>query len=91
MLHAFVDGICNFNVVGSRLGNDNNTYHGHAVHFHVTLYIGCSQFGITDIAEADYLSVDFLNDYVVEFLGRVHLSHGAQGQFHGITFNAAGR
>ena len=75
-------------MVCSRLRDDYDTHHRHAVHLHVTLQVGSTQFGIADIAQTDNLAVHFLDDYVVEFFGGVHLSHGTQGKFHGISFDA---
>ena len=60
LLHTFVYGICNINVVGTRLRDNYHTDHGHTVHLHVAFDVGRSQLGITDVAEAYYLSILFL-------------------------------
>ena len=60
LLHTFVYGICNINVVGTRLRDDYHTDHGHTVHLHVAFDVGRPQLGIPDVAEAYYLSILFL-------------------------------
>ena len=60
LLHAVIYGVGYFNVVGTRLRNYYDTYHGHTVHLHVAFDVGRSQLGITDVAEAYYLSILFL-------------------------------
>ena len=91
LLHTFVHGIGYLDMVGSGLRDDHHAHHRHTVHLHVTLYVGSTQFGIPDIAQADDLSAYFLNYDIVELVGGMHLSHGAQGQFYGISFDASRR
>ena len=76
-------------MVGTRLGNDHDAHHRHAVHLHVALDVGGSQFGTSDVAEADDAVGVFLDDEVVELFGCVHQAQGADGQFGSVAFDAA--
>ena len=91
LLHTFVHGIGYLDMIGSGLRDDHHAHHRHTVHLHVTLYVGSTQFGIPDIAQSDDLSTYLLNYDIVELVGGMHLSHGAQGQFYGISFDASRR
>ena len=91
LFHTLIHCVCNVNVVGSRLGNDNDSYHRYTVHFHIALDIGGSKFGPADVAEADDLISIMLDDQIVEHFGRTHQSHGTDVQFYGISFYATRR
>ena len=89
LLHSFVHGIGNVDVVGSRLWHHCHSHHGHPVHLHVALDVARCEFSAADVAEADDAAVLLLDDKVVELLGGVHLSHGADGKLCGVTFDGA--
>ena len=78
-------------MVGSGLRDDHHAHHRYTVHLHVTLQVGGTQFGITDVTQADDLSAYFLNHDIVELIGGMHLPHGAQGQLYSISFDASRR
>ena len=84
-------GIGNVDVVGTGLRHHNHTDHRHTVHFHVAFQVARTEFGASDVAQSDGTVAGRLHNQVVEFLGTVHLSHGADTQFHGVTFNATRR
>ena len=42
-----------FDVVGARLRNHNDTYHGYTVHLHVAFDVRRTKFGTSDVAETD--------------------------------------
>ena len=88
LLHAFIYGIGDIDMIGTRLRHDDYADHRHTVHLHVTFDVGCSKFGPTDVAETDNLVPFVFHNQIVEHLGRVHQSHGTDVQFYGISFYA---
>ena len=59
-------------MIGSRLWNNNNTYHGYTVHFHVTFDVGRPKFCASDIAEADDTVIVFFYNKIIELIGGMH-------------------
>ena len=91
LLHAVIYGVGYFNVVGTRLRNYYDTYHGHTVHLHITFDVGWSQFGTSNVAEADNTVTVFLQDKIVELFGCMHQTQRTDGELGSVSFDTSGR
>ena len=91
LLHAVIYGVGYFNVVGTRLWNYYDTYHGHTVHLHITFDVGWSQFGTSNVAEADNTVTVFLQDKIVELFGCMHQTQRTDGELGSVSFDTSGR
>ena len=91
LLHTLVYRIRNLNMVSSRLWNNNDTYHRNTVHFHITLDVGRSQFGTSDITETDNTVILFFDNQIIEFICGMHQSQCTDSQLGGISFDTTGR
>ena len=74
-------------MVGTRLGDYNDSHHGNTIHLHVAFDVGRAQFGSSDITETDDAVVLFFDDQVVELFCSVHQSQSTDGKFCCISFD----
>jgi len=61
LLHAFIYRIGYLYMVGTRLGDYNDSHHGYTIHLHVAFDVGRAQFGSSDITETDDAVVLFFD------------------------------
>ena len=87
LLHAFIYRIGYLYMVGTRLGDYNDSHHGYTIHLHVAFDVGRAQFGSSDITETDDAVVLFFDDQVVELFCSVHQSQSTDGKFCCISFD----
>ena len=91
LLHTFVHGVGNLDMIGARLRNHYDTHHRHTVHLHITFDVCRAKFGAAYVAEPDDTVAVFFQDEVIEFLCRMHQAERANRQFDGISFDTARR
>ena len=70
--HAFIYSIGDFDVVGARLRNDDDTHHGDTVHLHITFQVLRFDIGRAYITETYDAASILFHDDIVEFFGRMH-------------------